>query len=106
MLKGCLRWDPQARFTAAEALGKSRSKYAATAERWWKESPRAIEKELLPTHPEIRNGVAIPSLEHRSKAMQAKGRTGSMVAGKEESSDYVFDFDDRIHRPPKRPRAR
>lgn len=51
MLKGCLRWNPQARFTATEALAKSRSKHAATAERWWKESPRAIGKELLPTFP-------------------------------------------------------
>jgi len=51
MLKGCLKWNPQARFTATEALAKSRSKYAATAERWWKESPRAIGKELLPTFP-------------------------------------------------------
>ncbi len=60
MLKGCLRWNPQARFTATEALAKSRSKHAATAERWWKESPRAIGKELLPTFP----GTELPNTLH------------------------------------------
>lgn len=105
MLKGCLRWNPQARFTAAEALGTSRSKYAAMAESWWKESPRAIEKELLPTYPEVRNGMAIPGLEHRSKAMQAKMGGGSMAGGREASRDYVFDFGDRAPRPAKRSRA-
>lgn len=103
VLKGFLKWDPQARFTAAEALGRSRSKYAAVAEKWWKESPRAIDKELLPTYPEVRNGVTIPSLEHRSRAVQAKVDAGSVGRG---SADYVFDFDDQARRPAKRPRAK
>ena len=106
ILKGCLKWVPQARFTATEALGRSSSKYAATAERWWKESPRAIEKELLPTYPEVRNGLPMESLEHRSKAMQAKKGVGSMAGAKDAASDYVFDFEDGTRRPAKRPRAR
>ena len=106
MLKGCLRWDPQARFTAPEALGRGRSKYAATAERWWRESPRAIEKEFLPTYPEVRNGVVIPNLEHRGRAVQDKGSVGSTARAKDAPSGYVFDFDDTTCRPAKRPRAR
>ena len=98
MLKGLLRWDPHARFTAAEALGRGKSKYAVIADKWWRESPRAIERELLPTYPEVRNGAGGPDLQHRSKAPEQ---------AKEGSDDYVFDFDDNstIRRPSKRPRA-
>ena len=98
MLKGLLRWDPHARFTAMEALGRGKSKYAVKADRWWRESPRAIEKGLLPTYPEVRNGTGGPALQHRSKAAEE---------AKEGSDDYVFDFDDNstIRRPAKRPRA-
>lgn len=55
---------------------------------------------------EIRNGAAYPSLEHRSRAMEAKGGAGSTAGAKNASSDYVFDFDDGTRRPAKRPRAR
>lgn len=102
MLKGLLRWDPQSRFTAAEALGRGKSKYAATAEKWWTESPRAIERALLPTYPEVRNGPGGPSLQHRSRA-PAPG----IGRGNDGSDGYVFDFDDgnTMRRPAKRPRA-
>ena len=95
MLKSLFQWDPQARLTAAEALGNTRSKYAATAEKWWRESPRAIEKELLPTYPEVRNG-----------AMQADAGRRSMGASKDANGEYIFDFDGNVPRPAKRPRAR
>ena len=98
MLKGLLRWDPHARFTAAEALGRGKSKYAVSADRWWRESPRAIERGLLPTYPEVRNCAVGPDLQHRSKAPEH---------AKEGPDDYVFDFDDNstVRRPSKRPRA-
>ena len=103
MLKGLLKWDPHARLTAAEALGKGRSKYATNAEKWWKESPRAVEKELLPTYPEVRNGENKASLQNRSRASKAAGGGAG-----EHGGDYVFDFDDgsTLRRPVKRPRAR
>lgn len=90
MLTCLFQWNPQARLTAAEALGNTRSKYAATAEKWWRESPRAIEKELLPTYPEVRNG-----------AMQAEaGRTDA-------NREYIFDLDgNNVQRPAKRLRGR
>lgn len=55
-LSGLLRWDPKARWSANEALGKSKNKFAAAAEDWWRETPRAVQKELLPTIPSTRGG--------------------------------------------------
>lgn len=103
MLKGLIKWDPHARFTAAEALGKGKSKYAAASEKWWKESPRAVDKELMPTYPEVRNNSKSHSLEHRSRASNP-----ALEAAKERPGEYVFDFDDgsTLRRPTKRPRAR
>lgn len=95
MLKSLFQWDPQARLTAAEALGNTRSKYAATAEKWWRESPRAIEKELLPTYPEVRNG-----------AMQAEAGRRSRRGSRDANGEYVFDFDGPVQRPTKRLRGR
>ena len=99
MLKGLLRWDPHARLTAAEALGKGRNTYAKSAQNWWLESPRAVEKELLPTYPEVRNRIDTHGLQHRSKADAAGVKDGS--------GDYIFDFDDgnTMRRPVKRPRV-
>lgn len=103
MLKGLLKWDPHARLTAAEALGKGRSKYASIAEKWWKESPRAVEKEMLPTFPEVRNGGSSSNLQNRSRAPNAADG-----GARERPGDYVFDFDDgsTSRRAVKRPRAR
>ncbi|KAL8828815.1 MAG: hypothetical protein Q9191_002372 [Dirinaria sp. TL-2023a] len=95
MLKSLFQWDPQARLTAAEALGNTRSKYAATAEKWWRESPRAIEKELLPTYPEVRNG-----------AMQAEAGRRWRRGSRDGNGEYVFDFDGHVQRPTKRLRGR
>ncbi|KAF4303329.1 hypothetical protein GTA08_BOTSDO08774 [Botryosphaeria dothidea] len=52
-LSGLLKWDPNARWTASEALGKSRSRFASATEDWWRENPRAVDKELLPTFPVV-----------------------------------------------------
>lgn len=108
LLRGLLAWNPQARWTAAEALGKGRSKIAATGEKWWRESPRAVNKELLPTYPEIRNGAALKNLQHRDKEMDLKESQAGLGSTKGKAGDYVFDFEDErsVHRPSKRPRAR
>lgn len=101
ILRSLLQWSPQARLTAAEALGNSRSRLAAKAEKWWRESPRAVEKELLPTYPEVRNGGAAPKLEHPGMATQMPTQVDGGSQG-----EYVFDFENNIRRPSKRPRAR
>jgi len=99
-LKGLLKWNPHVRWTAAEALGMGRSRYAEMAGRWWKESPRAIEKELLPTYPEVRNNGNAQSQGREVP----RANEGAVKSG----NDYVFDFGDEssLRRPSKRPRAR
>ena len=96
VIRSLLQWDPKARWTAAECLGLGKSKFAVEADEWWKERPRAIEKELLPTYPEIRN---------RTERLIVAGR-GKKDADEEQG--YVFDFDNRggVIRPSKRQRAR
>ncbi|KAI9805701.1 MAG: hypothetical protein M1833_005194 [Piccolia ochrophora] len=86
VLTGLLRWDPHARWTASEGLGKGRSKSAEQAERWWRESPREIGRELMPTFPEVRN-------EQRVEELPAGGSRGiDAASGKHENEGYVFDF--------------
>ena len=106
VLKGLLKWDPQARWTAAEALSRGRSRYASFAEKWWTESPRTISRDLLPTFPEVRNGVVVRGLEHCENA-GIIGPGGSRDAVKNSTEDYVFDFEGQsgVQRPAKRPRA-
>ena len=88
-MQGLLKWDPRARWTAAEALGKGKNRCSALAEKWWKEAPRAADKELLPTYPEVRNAE-------------------SSVGSESKAEDYVFDFgcDGALRRPAKRPRPK
>ena len=100
VLRGLLKWDPQARWTATETLGHGRSAFAEMGDQWWKASPRALKKELLPTYPEIRNRNDIKSSADRVKVHAASpGRDGS---------GYLFDFGDAgtVRRPNKRPRAK
>jgi cyclin-dependent kinase 10 len=100
-LRGLLTWSPQTRWTASEALGKGKSFYSAAAEKWWHESPRAADKEFLPTYPEIRNGEAVGGIERRSRKIDVQ----ESQSGKEAMDDYVFDFDGRNpSMPTKRPR--
>ena len=105
-LKGLLKWDPRARWTPIEALAKGSGSIAREAERWWSESPRAIEKELLPTFPEVRNGVMV-GLAGNSDPDREKDRTMASTRGREDG--YVFDFDSDgygpLRRPAKRPRG-
>lgn len=101
-LRGLLTWSPQSRWTAAEALGKGKTLYSAVAEQWWKENPRAADKEFLPTYPEVRNGDTVGGTERRSRKIDvedSQGERGSM-------DDYIFDFEGRntITRSTKRPR--
>ena len=103
-LKGLLKWDPHARWTATEALGTGKSRYAGIAEQWWKESPRAVDQELLPTFPEVRNGMNLRKIAERS-GVDMEGRAGAKSG---EGGDYIFDFgdDSSLKRRAKRPRAK
>ena len=103
-LQGLLRWDPRARWTATEALAKGTSVFAMDAEKWWKESPRAIEKELMPTFPEVRNEGAV-GMAKRSTIEDETGAQSSVANIQEHG--YVFDFDGEgsLRRPAKRHRA-
>ena len=102
-LRRMLKWDPRERWSASEALAKTRSRFSAEAEQWWTESPRAVEKSLLPTFPEIRNGVAV-GLAGGTQA--ARSEPGSSTV-KPSDHGYVFNFDNHqsAHRPVKRHRA-
>ncbi|KAI4269863.1 MAG: hypothetical protein LQ337_007033 [Flavoplaca oasis] len=108
VLRGLLTWNPQARWTATEALGRGKSNFAVAGVRWWKESPRATDKELLPTYPEIRNGTSLKSLQHRGREGESDASRGDVGGAKAKAGGYVFDFEDdrNVHRPSKRPRAR
>ncbi len=99
-LRGLLTWNPQSRWTAAEALGKGKTARSAAAENWWKESPRPADKEFLPTYPEVRNKEAVVGIERRGREMYIP------ESGIETMNDYVFDFEGRnpMARSMKRPR--
>ena len=106
-LRGLLRWNPNARWTAGEALGIGKSRYAATAGNWWKESPRAIDKGLLPTFPEVRNSETAQNVANHGKSYVGNsGHVGKK--GDAGNGEYVFDFGEErsLQRPAKRPRAR
>ncbi len=100
-IKGFLKWDPHARFTAAEALGMGKSRFAAMAEKWWKESPRALDKELLPTFPEIPNAANSKVAANRGRAEMEKT---AGAAKRNENGEYLFDFGDHsvLRRPAKK----
>lgn len=92
-LGGLLRWDPKARWTATEALGKSRSKFAAAADDWWKESPRAVDKERLPTFSRVKDG----DMESHKKSREKVDSGKRLQAHEKPSTDlsgFVFDFGD------------
>lgn len=102
-LKGFLKWNPQTRWTATEALGSGKSRNAVRAAIWWRESPRAMEKELLPTFPEVRNVEHSKGIANRGKAGHERERgVGNNTSN---VGDYVFDFGGQVQRPTKRIRA-
>ena len=114
-LNGLLTWDPGARWTATEALGNGRSRFAAQAEKWWRESPREVDRELLPTYPEVRNSNTAADVAYRGKGQDrsadvfGSAASQAVVQGESEGSrGYVFDFDgdDSTRRGAKRHRAR
>ena len=108
ILQGLLKWDPSARWTAAEALGIGKTRYAAMSEKWWKESPRAVNKELLPTYPEVRNVENLSGVADRSKLKVDTEQGITKQAEGSEVRGYIFDFGEQsaLQRPAKRPRAR
>lgn len=106
-LRGLLKWDPRARWTASEALGRSKNKFATEAEGWWNESPRAVNKDLLPTFPEVRNGVVV-GMANRGKVDDVQSGEGSADGSTtKKEHGYIFDFADQgpTRRPTKRHRA-
>ena len=105
-LKGMLKWDPHARWTAAEALGEGKSRFAAIADRWWRESPRAIEKDLLPTYPEARNTDTSKSTSAADARQRDMEQLGGTTDKELQGGGYVFDFgDQQVQRRAKRQRA-
>lgn len=102
-IRGLLQWDPHARWTASEALGMGRSRFAAAADKWWKESPRAVEKDFLPTYPEIRNKA-----EHQRSTDRGNEAAKNVDGGRSAEAGYVFNFgdEDSVRRPSKRPKAK
>ena len=91
-LGGLLQWNPGARWTATEALGKSRNEMAADAEAWWKESPRAADKASFAASVDRKS-------KHTDDGDATRGRASEEGEGakrKLEESDnyggYVFDF--------------
>ena len=111
-LCGLLKWDPKARWTASEALGKGKSTFADEAERWWQESPRSANKDFLPTFPEIRNEPAT-DLERQSEHHVLSHRTATPASvedhtsSKSQTEGYIFNFEDSqsVRRPLKRQKA-
>lgn len=103
VLKGLLRWDPHARWTAAETLGNGKNAISADAERWWKESPRGVEREFLPTYSEVRN----TNLVERSRGRGKQGLVESAELGHGKKGEYMFDFGEQsaVQRPWKRSRG-
>ncbi|OJD31691.1 cyclin-dependent kinase 10-like [Diplodia corticola] len=94
-LSGLLRWDPKTRWTASEALGKSKSKFAAAAEDWWRESPRAAPKEQLPTFPTAENQKEKSGPQKDPKQTTVPGkRQKSPETGSADLGGFVFDFGD------------
>ncbi|KAL8918880.1 MAG: hypothetical protein Q9172_005238 [Xanthocarpia lactea] len=91
VLRGLLTWNPQARWTATEALGRGKSSFAVSGERWWKESPRATDKELLPTYPEIRNGLSLKSLQHRGRENDLRASQADLGGAKAKGSFKLED---------------
>lgn len=104
LLGGCLKWDPQARWTAAEALGRGKDRHAALAEQWWRQSPRAADKESLPTSAEARNGGASRNLEFRGRGRDMD--VSPKVESKTEEYVFAFDGEGSVRRPAKRSRPR
>ena len=107
-LRGLLKWDPNARWTCGEALGIGKSRFAATAEQWWKESPRAIDKGLLPTFPEVRNVETDAIMANRGRGnTEQAGRAGKNSNYNSGNGEYVFDFGEESKlRAAKKPRVR
>jgi cyclin-dependent kinase 10 len=105
-LQGMLKWDPRARWTPVEALAKCKGSIADEAERWWRESPRAIDKELLPTFPEVRNGIPVGGAAAGKTAPTNMGSASTVTTTSTHDQGYIFDFDgfNGRRRPAKRPR--
>ena len=80
-----------------------RGSNATDAERWWSKSPRALDRELLPAFPEVRNGVLV-GMGKESTSQRASRNNESMAAV---DHGYGFDFDGQgsLRQPEKRPPA-
>ncbi|KAI9759669.1 MAG: Cyclin-dependent kinase 2 [Chaenotheca gracillima] len=56
-LRHMLTWDPNARYTAIDALGGMANDCAEKAKKWWDELPRAIERADLPSYSELQSAA-------------------------------------------------
>ena len=85
-----LRWNPRARPTASNALGKGKNEMAADARAWWNEEPAPAEMSSIPIFPEIRNGEQLRSspqvlarLKSRSKRSRSSFESSKILTDRE-----------------------
>ncbi|KAF2203627.1 Pkinase-domain-containing protein [Delitschia confertaspora ATCC 74209] len=93
-LGGLLRWDPNERWTATEALGKGKHP-PSRAVAWWEERPRPVSKDMLPTFRESRNEEKQHAREPKQFEVEVRG--GGKHAAETSTSEfggYSFDFGD------------
>ncbi|KAI9849911.1 MAG: hypothetical protein M1837_000125 [Sclerophora amabilis] len=76
-LTGLLTWDPRARWTAREALGKAANGFGERADRWWRESPREVDRAQLPIFPDRRDRTSEGGLSDQGDEVGAKMRRRS-----------------------------
>lgn len=85
LLKGMLTWDPKLRWTAPEALGKSRG-----AREWWEGNPKACDSRMLANFLAKKQHSQASDMDVNEEGAKAPDRD----YGKS-NVEYVFDFDDR-----------
>jgi hypothetical protein len=78
-LASFLKWNPNLRSTASEALGYGTSACAEDANAWWREAPRAAAKENLVRHISIH--------DHQDSDKERQGLQTIQAAEKETESE-------------------
>ncbi|KAF2138490.1 uncharacterized protein K452DRAFT_256016 [Aplosporella prunicola CBS 121167] len=92
-LSGLLQWNPGARWTATEALGKSKSEIAADAEAWWKKSPGAADKASFAASVDRKiKHVDDGDATRRQSSEEGEGAKRKLEENNDDYGGYVFDF--------------